>query len=285
MELRILLTGSNGFIGSCALQHLSSTSFSVDRLIRGIPLSDQFRFFLRKYPVTSSRFILVHSASATPVNTPHENICEDNIRFALDICNADLEHNLLSGIINLSSMSVYGHHSTSLVTEATLPTCLSSYGASKLAVEQIFTSHSDLQHIQCTHLRLPGVVGPRSFERTRNLVSTIKHNCSLGLPLVLSNPYSSFNNIVHVSTLLDILDILSSSTSTYPSIINLASTDPICLSEVVSIIACQTNTSPRISWVSRNEVPFTISTDLAVETGLPLISTRTALELFCANLE
>jgi nucleoside-diphosphate-sugar epimerase len=285
MELRILLTGSNGFIGSSALQHFISSSVSVHLLKRGSSLSDQFRVLNLKYPIPLSKLLLIHCASATPVNTSAENIFQDNIRFALDICSANLEFQLLSGIINLSSMSVYGQHSTPLVTESTVPKCLSPYGASKLAVEQIFTSHCDLNHIQCTNLRLPGVVGPRSLERSRNLVSTIKNNCSLGLPLVLSNPESLFNNIVHISTLLDILDMLSASTSIYPSVINLASTQPLRLSELVSIIASQYNANSCVSWVSRDQIPFTISTDLAVETGLPLISTRTVLARLCADIQ
>jgi len=282
MELRILLTGANGFIGSCAHKYFVSTSVSVDPLIRGIPLAEQFRLLNIKYS-SSSKFILIHCASATPINTPPDIIFQDNIRFALDLCNANHVYKLLSGIINLSSMSVYGQHLSPLITERTLPICLSPYGASKLAVEQIFSSHSTLHDIQCTHLRLPGVVGPGSFERSRNLVSTIKHNCIHDLPLFLSNPDSLFNNIVHISTLLDILSDACASTSSYPSVINLASTNPLCLSELVYLIANHLNAKPTITWVSRSQTPFTISTDLAVENGLPLISTRTALARFCAN--
>ena len=280
---RVLLTGANGFIGSTLFQHFHSVALSIDILSRDCPLADQFQAISSKYPGSPSKFTLIHCASATPVNSSSDSIFHDNLKFALDICTANLMHELLSNIINLSSMSVYGAHSTPLVSESTTPGSLSPYGASKLAVEHILSSHSDLLNISCTHLRLPGVVGPKSYERSRNLVSTIKYNCLLGLPLVLSNPESFFNNIVHVASLIDILELACKSTFSCPRIINLSSLDALCLSDVVSIMKRNLNSASSVSWVQQTQEPFAISTALAIQAGLPLISTHEAINKFCAD--
>jgi len=279
----VIITGANGFVGSKLVQHLRFAALSIDLLVRERPLVDQFRVLRSKYSGATSKFTLIHCASATPVNSSLDSIFHDNLKFALDICSTNLKYELFSNIINLSSMSVYGDHSCPVVSESTVPGRVSPYGASKLAVEHIISSHCDLLNISCTHLRLPGVVGPNSYERSRNLISTIKHNCLLGLPLVLSNPESHFNNILHISSLLSILELICKSTFVGPRIINLASVKSLCLSDLVSIMIQNLRSTSSVSWVQRMEAPFTISIALAIQAGLPLFSTREAINKYCED--
>jgi nucleoside-diphosphate-sugar epimerase len=280
---RLILTGVNGFIGSNIFRHFRPLVASIDILTRDLPLAGQISTLKSKYLEPPSKFTLIHCASATPVNSSQDKIFKDNINFAMELCTANLQENIFSNIINLSSMSVYGDHSRLIVEECTLPSSLSIYGASKLSVEQILSSHCDILRVSSTHLRLPGVVGPKSYERSRNLISTIKHNCSIGLPLVLSNPDSHFNNIVHVSTLLTVIEILCKSFFAGSRIVNLASLEPLRLSDIVSIIAHNLDSIVPITWVPPTRVPFTISTGHAVELGLPLLSTREAIDRFCID--
>jgi nucleoside-diphosphate-sugar epimerase len=280
---RIIVTGSSGFIGSSVVNYFSKKGYSVNTIVRSRSIDNQIRILQSANNSDKRENILIHCASATPVNSPLDTIFRDNTRLIYELSAADDLHKLFSHIINLSSMSVYGDHSQEEVTETLLPIKLSPYGASKLAAEEILTSHCIFSGIDCLHLRLPGVVGPKSYVHSRNLVSTIKYNCEHGIPLRLANPQSQFNNIVHISSLLSTLEMVCSKHLAGIRIINLASLDAICLEEVVSTILASVNSSSTVSWIHSRSKPFTISTTRAADSGFPLLTTRESLRRFCSD--
>lgn len=160
MVNKILLTGSNGFLGSYILKEYNN--FSIRGLNRtnsyyNIDLSKNIPIFDESYD------LVVHCAGIA--HTIPNN--EYDAKSFFDI-NVNGTNNLLLGLSNstlpkqfvfISSVSVYGSLNGNFITEESPLLAEDPYGKSKIAAEEIIKKWCSLNNVIYTILRLPLVVG------------------------------------------------------------------------------------------------------------------------------
>ena len=283
-NLNFLLTGGSGFIGSNLLHIFQELDIPCYQLLRSAPFADQFASLLQSVS-NDTRFVFLHAASATPVNTHTLDIYASNTNMASDIVQFLSEERRISKLINLSSVSVYGVHGKSVVDEECTHGVMSEYGASKYAVENAFTSFATTAEIPVVQLRLPGIVGPGSYKRSMNFISRLRYLASRHQPLIAMNPNSPFNNIVHVDDLSNILLQLSGDMHRTSGIFNLGCYDSMPISKVVFTMVSELCSRSTIEWVKADTDSFSVSIDKARDEGLALASTFASLERYCRGPE
>jgi nucleoside-diphosphate-sugar epimerase len=158
--MKILLTGSNGFLGKEIIKGLSS--HNVSTLNRG---SGDYIFDLSKsIPKFDHNFDLVIHAAGKAHTFPKSN--EDRNR--ITNINVVGTKNLLKGLskvgvpkrfVFISSVSVYGLLTGNNINEETKLNADDSYGKSKIEAEKLVSEWCIEHNVICTILRLPLVVG------------------------------------------------------------------------------------------------------------------------------
>ena len=168
-SLSIYLTGSNGFVGSHLKKYLSKSGFHVSCLNRNSSFFDQINLNLID---NSTPFIIIPCASAHQLNSPIASIMNSNLTMAFDLHKIAITSTQCLGIINLSSVSIYGIPSIDVLSENKLHFQTNIYGASKLGVENIIDLlYSFSFNRPIYHLRLPGIVGLGSLKSSNNFIS------------------------------------------------------------------------------------------------------------------
>jgi nucleoside-diphosphate-sugar epimerase len=152
--------------------------------------------------------VLVLCAASTHVNTSDiDTLPASNLR--LDECHVSLIDNLSPRqVIFLSSISVYDARALSggLLSLNSKTTDTDKYGLSKLNTEAILRDVCSLRSIPLCILRLPGVVGYNSHS---NFLASSIQSLLLGKPLTVYNPSQLFNNVIAVSDVWRIVQMLA----------------------------------------------------------------------------
>ncbi|MHA1147614.1 MAG: SDR family NAD(P)-dependent oxidoreductase [Promethearchaeota archaeon] len=179
-ELRILVTGAAGFIGSNLadkLLELGAEVIGLDNLFNGrldnIELArKQERFQFHKGDVRDLNFVLditkdidiiYHEAAFTSVPQSikmPENCNDVNINGIINILNAALKNDVKK-VVFASSSSVYGDTPTLPKHEEMARWPISPYGTAKLACEQYMKVYNHVYGLNTTSLRYFNVYGPR----------------------------------------------------------------------------------------------------------------------------
>lgn len=158
--MKILVTGSNGFLGKEILKVLSS--HDIITLNRG---SSDYNLDLSKsIPKFNQNFdLIIHAAGKAhmvPRSDAERNLIIDN--------NIVGTRNLLAGILNsgvphqlvfISSVSVYGLIYGQNISEDSRLFADDPYGKSKIEAEKYVTEWCTKYNVICTILRLPLIVG------------------------------------------------------------------------------------------------------------------------------
>ena len=174
--MKILLTGSNGFLGRNIFSYLS-LSYHVDRLSRfnsdiNIDLSLKIPEFNTDYD------IVIHSAGKAHLN-PKSN-AHETLFFDVNVLGTQ---NLLTGLslfripkyfVFISSVSVYGLSSGDLIVENTSLNALDPYGRSKVEAEQLIIDWCTKNNVLFTILRLPLIVGDDAPGNLRSMIRGIE---------------------------------------------------------------------------------------------------------------
>lgn len=102
--------------------------------------------------------------------------------------------------IYLSSTSVYGDISSSVLDRSTPIVSPGEYGKSKYLGEQLIEERSN--EIPSLSFRLPGVIGRGAH---RNFIATMLEKIQSGQTVRIFNPQTLFNNVVHVADLVGLV--------------------------------------------------------------------------------
>jgi nucleoside-diphosphate-sugar epimerase len=169
--MNVLLTGANGYIGSKIVQTLLGKGgkiIGVDLHSENVPSlanNPNFQFF--KADITNAETfhseikeadVLIHCAALVH-NKSRENYFRVNCEGTKNILNF-LDKNRLKQIIFLSTVSVYGDISDSIVPDEDTPANPEDfYGESKLAAENEIKEFSEKYHIPYAIFRLVPVYG------------------------------------------------------------------------------------------------------------------------------
>jgi nucleoside-diphosphate-sugar epimerase len=175
----ILLTGDNGFLGSYIKLFLINESILFHTLNRSsadfkIDLSSTIPNFIEKYDT------VIHCAGAA--HEAFKNQLDSDLIYDT---NVKCTQNLILGlervgtperIVFISSVSVYGRLSGTLINENDLLMATDAYGKSKIVCEKIITDWSIKHNVKYTILRLPLLVGSNPPGNLRDMIIAIKKN-------------------------------------------------------------------------------------------------------------
>lgn len=159
--MKILVTGSNGFLGK-----LISTELQNENEIFGLSRnSDDYKISLEKeIPFFSNAFEVVVHAAGKAHSIPKTEI-ESKIFYDVNVIGTQ---NLLKGLDNsnipdkfifISSVSVYGQDMGQNIDENHPLKARDPYGLSKIEAEEIVINWCKKNKVVCTILRLPLLVG------------------------------------------------------------------------------------------------------------------------------
>ena len=175
--MKVLITGSNGFLGNIIKQRLKS---SCDVNTLGRQNSDYCVDLSSRYSIkfTQKFDLVVHAAGKAHI-IPKTSIDNDSF-FNINVMGTRylLESLKSSGIpkqfVFVSSVSVYGLNKGILINENTDLKAVDPYGKSKIEAEAIVQKWCDENNVICTILRLPLIAGPNPPGNLGTMIRGIK---------------------------------------------------------------------------------------------------------------
>lgn len=178
--MRALVTGGAGFIGSCVVdrllgQHDDVTvvdDLSHGRLANLADAGDRITFIqadvqdpgLADIVAAAQPEVIFHLAAQIDVRASVEDPAGDaaiNIMGTINLAQAARAAGVRKIVFASSGGSIYGVPTTLPVTERAPINPLSPYAVSKVCGELYLNAFSQLNGLQCTHLALANVYGPR----------------------------------------------------------------------------------------------------------------------------
>ncbi len=216
--MHALVTGGSGFIGSTLVDHLLAAGHQVtvvDNFTRGergnlpdehhqlsvVPIDIRDRS-LRSVFTGAAPEVVFHLAGhidqQTSIEDPHGD-AEINVLGTLNVAQATRRSGARKIVFASSGGSIYGD-AARLPTDESQPTDpLSPYAVSKLSGEMYLNSMSRLHGIQCTHLALANVYGPRQHPHGESGVISVFTDALLnGTPTKLFGDGSNTRDYVYV---------------------------------------------------------------------------------------
>ncbi|RRO18921.1 NAD-dependent epimerase/dehydratase family protein [Saccharopolyspora rhizosphaerae] len=184
--MRALVTGGAGFIGSHLVDQLVGHGHRVcvvDDFSRGSPDNliaslDTGRVALHRVDVCSPELVALthhhrpevvfHLAAQIDVRASVDDPLTDaraNVLGAVNVAEAVRLSGARKVVYATSGGSIYGHADVVPTDESAPARPFSPYAASKLAGEIYFNSYSRLHGLDCTHLAMSNVYGPRQLSR------------------------------------------------------------------------------------------------------------------------
>lgn len=238
----ILLTGSEGFIGSNVKSILVKNKFKVYCLVRKKKKNSKNIFYIKKNFLNKKCDVVIHCAAKSPENNKfHRNDYNENISITKKIIKYSLKYKPKK-IIFLSSLSVHGKIISKKVNENTKILNPDLYGKSKLFCEKMLKKLSD--KVSIVSIRLPGVIGKYSVRNWLTLIlMKIKNNQSVDI----YNLDQKFNNLIHVKELsLFIHKLINHEFNGYHNLY-LGTKNPIKIQSIINIFKYHLKSSIKLN--------------------------------------
>tara|TARA_B100000029_G_scaffold167185_1_gene163366 strand:+ start:387 stop:1247 length:861 start_codon:yes stop_codon:yes gene_type:complete len=242
MKNRILITGSNSFVGREIINYLSKYNYNLIATYR--KNKNEFKskkvklvkFDLKKKLNLNKRFgVLVHCASVTPANEFRENYYKINQIGFKNLISLCLKSKC-NKIILISSVAVYGDVKKT-ITEKSFARGKSKYAKSKLKMENILFRFAKKNKINSVVLRLSQVIGGKSVNNYfSDLKKKIHSNKKITISLQSKKDY--FNNLCHINDLcINIKKLIDGNIILNKNeVFNFASNKPITINKFKKII-------------------------------------------------
>ncbi len=173
--MKILLTGSTGFLGKIILENIKS--FNVRTLSRtnsnyNIDLSKSTPNFNENFDVVIHAIGKAHTLAFSEYE--EKLFYQVNVIGTLNLLNALAKSGTPKKFVFISSVSVYGLKYGENINETTPLLANDPYGNSKIDAENIIIKWCEEQNVICTILRLPLVVGLNPPGNLGALIQAIK---------------------------------------------------------------------------------------------------------------
>ena len=237
--MKYLVFGGNGSIGSLLLSKLKEDGDTVFSINRAFDL-EKIKSFLDG---DGRSCFVIASGWAPPRLMKSDELVKGNILYQKKI--VELAQILKpQGLINLSTVSVYGTVRSSVLSEREPINNPTFYGLSKLIGEKIISEIKDDSFT--INLRLPGVLG-RNVENSWLFKAMIK--LKKGENLCIHSPKSLFNNVIHGSELVRFIKHLVGCNFNFKSgmAVNFSASKPVIFGEIIEFIKEQFNSQSVIS--------------------------------------
>jgi nucleoside-diphosphate-sugar epimerase len=175
--MKILLTGSTGFIGKKILEYFIGNNFLIKTIGRNNS-NDIYYNFNSIVENLSSFEVVIHSAGKAHVlNTTianSEKTFDFNTRGTEFLLKSLKASNIPKYFILISSVSVYGLEEGEKINEDFPLKAKDSYGISKIEEERLVINWCILNNVKLTILRLPLVIGENPPGNLGNFINAIK---------------------------------------------------------------------------------------------------------------
>lgn len=203
--------------------------------------------------------LIVHAAGKVEdPATPKTAFERNNTLATRALINAAIETGC-AGMINFSSISVYGEIDVPVVDAATPSTNPTPYGASKLAAEEALRHAAP--KLPSISLRAPGIVGPNAHG---NWLARSRAAMRAGEPVTISNPNFPFNNAVHVDDLGRFVVSLCARDWSGFHAFPLGAGEPLTILDLMERLKVATGSTSSITISDAKRSPFSISSDTAI---------------------
>ena len=172
--MRILLTGSNGFLGKELYEELklhTITTLSRNNPLHNIDLSSSIPYFEKSFD------LVIHSAGKAHF-IPKTDL-EKSLFHQINVLGTKnllegLSKNIPKQLVFISSVSVYGLIVGENINENCSLLAKDPYGKSKIDAEFVVKKWCEKHNVTCTILRLPLIVGPNPPGNLGSMIQGIK---------------------------------------------------------------------------------------------------------------
>jgi nucleoside-diphosphate-sugar epimerase len=177
--MKVILTGSSGFLGNIILHYLSNQNaeiFSIGRRNTNNLVCD----FSTNIPIINEKNIdlVVHAAGKAhtfPKQKSQElEFYQVNVNGTSNLLEGINKLNLPKFCVFISSVSVYGKEFGTDIDESYPLAASDAYGLSKIKAEQIVQDWCTKYNVVCTILRLPLLIGPNPPGNLGSMLKGIK---------------------------------------------------------------------------------------------------------------
>jgi len=188
--------------------------------------------------------VVVHTAASHPNSKPIKSDQEfknSNVDATLQVAEYAKKVGA-KAFIYLSSISIYGTIGDQILNEFTQINNPTPYGATKLEGEEVLKNFQNAFPIVC--IRLPGIVGPKSQNIwiQRMLTHALK-----GEEIVIYNPESLFNNIVHLSDIERFVSHVIDAEILGFEVVNMGASVPMKLRQVIDLLLKETGSHSKVT--------------------------------------
>lgn len=294
---KILIIGASGFIGEKIISALCNCQYDihVQAISKSLPLvqipncesisldiSDISLF--KRIPFEQFDVVL-HLATVYPSEKrSRANLFTVNTSSLLSIVDRIVDSKMANKpiIIFFSAISIFRGTSDSIITHSTQSTSTTEYDLSKSAAELCLRSLENAVIIRIPLLLESGA--------SRSWLTNAYHSLLIGEDIVISNPNSLYNHVVDLDCILCLIFMLIengsslSSSIVYP--VNLASTEPLTIRDIIMLMKSITSSSSNVMEVAHDATispPPLISIEYALSLGLNPKSTHEVISNYASS--
>lgn len=249
-QLRVLVTGANGFIGRALTDHLSKLSFQLVPCVRKLPKEREFDslpFFECGDIHSSTNWkealsgvdVVVHTAARVHIMSDKSSNSSDNYHRI----NVDASMNLalqaskagVKRFIYLSSAKVNGESSAlgNPFKSSDFPNPVGEYAISKFEAEQQLIKLSSETGLEVVIIRPPLVYGPGVKANFALLANIVR----LGLPLPFGSITENLRSMVSLDNLIDFISLCLQHTAVANEVFMVSDGDDVSTVDLIKRIA------------------------------------------------
>ena len=262
--MRIMITGSNGVIGSEIVDFLVK---NIDnklillvnkRTKRRNKIKLFYHDLTRPINFNTKIDVIIHCASKSPASDISDNpkkIYSMNIKMTKNLINFSNKKKVRK-IIFFSAMDVYGTIKNKVLFENQKSINSNLYGKSKFVSEKLFCAKKNTFKAVC--IRIPGIL-TLDLSRNRPLIIRIIKKIINNKDIHAYNLDKKFNNILDTYEIIRFINIVLKKNFSKSNIYNFAASKPIKFILVINLIKKIFKSKSRIISESAKKNSFTIS--------------------------
>jgi nucleoside-diphosphate-sugar epimerase len=175
---KILLTGASGFLGKYIFQEVSRNN-RVITLGRSSNCDYVIDLVENEIKLTEKFDIIIHNAGKAHINPKNnfeiEQFNKVNVIGTINLLSSLEKSGLPKKFVFISSVSVYGLETGTLIKENHILNPKDPYSTTKMKAEKIIQNWCLIKNVNCTILRLPLVIGKNAPGNLKKLINGIKN--------------------------------------------------------------------------------------------------------------
>jgi UDP-glucose 4-epimerase len=258
--VKILITGGDGFIGSNLVPRLIAEGHSIV-VISNIKNSNSSTDIIHVIGDFDDNNILnnylpdvdlvIHLAYSTVPENSMKNPVFDiksNVIPTLNLLKKMAEHNVKKVVFVSSGGAVYGENSQEGITEDSLLNPISSYGISKMMIENSIQLLARNYKVDFCILRIANAYGPgHKNKNNQGVINIWLHNVQNDLPIVIMGNGSVKRDYIHVSDIVEaFITVIRQNIS---GVFNIGSSVGTSLKDVINLIEKRLNKKANVNYI------------------------------------